>query len=442
MGFLNRLFGDPQRDLERAESLLEKGEAGRALELARRAEARSQGADRARAARLAERAREGLVSAALERAEVAETSEYFEDAAEWLETALEHATGETERQELEARRAALLARAREGDGADADDDPWETPAPPDEGEPATELDPEIHYHALISMLDEEVERLYEGRPAPFRRAYVDWNEGRVEAALETLEMLVKAGGEDPVVRFERGRCRLMTGDAEGAVADLEGVWETFGDGQLDLAGEVSVPGLWAEAMLALGKPAPVLERLEPLADPGAGNPALTYRYGLALLAAERFDDARRFLARAASRYPSNPGFSHQLALVLERLGDRSAAIDCLETAIAPSCAGGSCGRPARHLPSIRALAGLYLDEGGNPERVRELMTLVARDLGGRLTSADHALLGRYHEQIGDSAAAARAAAESERLRAAEAAGESLERVKVPSLATGRRRAPI
>jgi tetratricopeptide (TPR) repeat protein len=436
MGFLSRLFAsDPRRDIERAEALLEKGEAARALELARRAEERAQAPDRSHAARLAARARSALVAGALEKAELAESSEYFEDAVEWISAALEHVADEAERQELEERLGTLEAQARAADR----EDPWEPPPPP-EAEPATQLDPDTHYLALVGMLGEDFADLYEDRPAAFRRAYVDLNEGRIEAALETLDLLAEARGEDPVTLFERGRCRLMLGDTEGALADLEAAQETFGDRAVDLTGDLSVPVLWAEAMLVLGRHEPVIERLEALAAPAAGNPAISYRYAQALLAAERFDDARKFLAVAASTYPGNPVFPQQLALVLVRLGEKAAAIDCLEAAIAPSCAGGRCGRPRKHLPSIRALASLYLDEGDSPDRVRELMKLVALELSGQLTSEDHALLARFHEQTGDPEAAALAAAEADRLRSEGAVSEG--RGTLPAPLGAQKRAPL
>ncbi len=63
MGFLNRLFaGDPKRDIERAEALLDKGEAERALELARRAEERAQAAEKLDDPDSAARSYERLIS--------------------------------------------------------------------------------------------------------------------------------------------------------------------------------------------------------------------------------------------------------------------------------------------------------------------------------------------------------------------------------------------
>ena len=433
MGFLKRFFsGDPQRDLERAAAQLEGGEPERALELARRADQRAQGAEKERARTLLAQAREALATAALEKASLAESSEYFEDAAEWIGVALEHVE-ETRRSELEERRRSLLERADEAE-SEAWEPSWEPPAEP-EDDSQTELDHGIHYQALVDMLVEEVSERYVSRPPAFRAAYVALNEGRNADAHEAFEALAAAFGEDPVVLFERGRSRLADGDAEGAVADLEAAWQEFGDRPLDLAGELSAPSLWAEAMLALGRPRPVIERLEGLADPIDAAP-LAERYAGALLAAERFEDARDFLAAASTRNTGRSVFPHLLAQALQGLGERAAAIDCLEAAIAPSCTTGCAPRP-KYLPSFRALVSLYLDDESHPERVRELMTLVAQNLGGRLAGSDHALLARYYDQIGDAKAAEHARDHARRL-----AQEPEATADAGPVLGGRMRAPI
>lgn len=132
-------------------------------------------------------------------------------------------------------------------------------------------------------------------------------------------------------------------------------------------------------------------------------------------------------------------FTYLLAHVLNRLGERAAAIDCLEMAIAPSCTSGGCAKPPKHLPSLRALAALYLDEGGHTERVAELMRWVSRDLGGRLTREDFALVAKVHEQDGEPEAAQRALTEGRRL--AEEAGSGPGSSAAPDL-IGHRRAPL
>ncbi len=433
MGFLKRLLaGDPHRDLERAATLLENGEAERALELARRAEARATPADKNRARVLVEQGRKTLAAVALEKASLAEASEYFEDAAEWIVVALEHIGDEARRSDLEELRRSLLERARET-GAES----WE-PLPEPEVDTQTELDPGIHYQALIDMLVDEVADRYEARLPVFRLAYVALNEGRVVEAHEAFEGLAADSGEDPVLRFERGRSRLAVGDVAAAVPDFEAAWPAFGDGPLDLAGELSVPGLWAEAMLALGQPEPVIERLADLADP-IDAPPLAEHYGQALLTAERFAEARDFLASALTSNGGRDRFAYQLAQALEQLGERAAAIDCLEAAIAPSCTTG-CAARAKYLPSFRALATLYLEDESRPERVHELMTVIAQALGGHLRGSDHSLLARYYEQIGDAEAAGHARDRAQRLRQGAAALEVTD--EVPATPGAQKRAPL
>ena len=424
MGFLKRLFaGDPGHDLDRARTLLDDGEAQRALELARRAEKQAEGDEQDRARALAAEAGAALAAEALEKAALAESSEYFDDAAEWVDVALRHVADPARRSELEAQQQSLLERARA-----AEEEAWEPPPEP-ETDTHTELDPQIHYQALVDMLVEDVAGRYESRPPAFRIAYVALNEGRVDEAHEGFEILAE-DGDDPVLLFERGRSRLSVGRAEAAVPDLEAAWPAFGDGPLDLAGELSVPGLWADARLALGDPAPVIERLAELADPVSSAP-LAERYAEALLAAEQTEEARDFLASAAARNSGRDRFAFLLAQALDRLGERAASIDCLETAIAPSCATG-CAPRKKYLPSFRALAALYLDDESRPERVRELMTTVAQALGGRLTGRDHLVLARYYEQIDDPEAAEHARGHARRLRDEAAAGQTVEAAPAPS----------
>jgi len=413
MGIFGRLFQDPQRDLERAEKLLAGGEPFKALELAERAAASA--AHRPGARELASRAREAIVASDLDRADRAEASEYWEDAAEWLRSALDHLEDGGRRAELEARLASAEERAREA----AAGEPLDLRAFAGgalEVE-AGELSPEEVYEALVGTLKDEVADLYDGRPEVFRRALVDFHDGRVESALAALDELLASEPDDPAALLERGRCRLASGDAGGARADFEAAWDRWGDEPLDHAGQTSVPGLWAEASLEAGAPEAVAERLEALAEPSRGRADLARPYALSLLAGERFADARDYLAAAVPRFGGDQDLPYFLAQALGRLGDRDGAVACLESAIAPSCAGGSCNKPPLHLPSVRALVVLHLDNGdGGLERSGELLTRLARATGGRLTAEDQLLLARFHELDGHPAAAAEARAEAARLR--------------------------
>jgi tetratricopeptide (TPR) repeat protein len=413
MGIFGRLFSDPQRDLDRAETLLARGEPGKALELAERAAADAP-AQAHRARELASRAREAVVATDLERAARAEASEYWQDAADWVRSALDYVDGDGRRGELEARLASLLERAREAEAGEPFD-PRAFVGDAVEGAASADLSEDDLFLAFLGTLQDGVADLYEERPAALRQALADFLAGRVRPALAALDELLAKVPDDPVALLERGRCRLASGDAAGARADLEAAWESWGDEPLDLAEQTSVPALWADAALEAGAPAAVAERLAELAEPRRGRADLARPYALALLESGRFEDARDFLAAAAPRFATDQDLPYLLARALAHLGDRAGAAACLESAVAPSCAGGSCNKPPLHLPSVRTLAALHLEDADGLQRAGELLTHLARATGGRLAAADHLLLARFHELDGQPAAAAEARAEAERL---------------------------
>lgn len=431
MGLMNLFRKDAAKELGRAEAWLAGGDPVRALETARRFLDDRDAAHRTRATALVQQARDALVAQAQTRAASAEQAGDLADAADWLHAALQHLGPGAQQAELEARVEALEARAEQQRLEDlrrADEETVEMPE--------YELDLEAHYGMLVDTLVEEVAERYEDQTPELQQALVDLNEGRVEAAREALEDLAARSPADPVLRFERGRCRLLQGDHAGAREDFEAAWPVFGDEPLDLAGSLSVPGLWAEAALGEGDAQAVLDRLEELAHPSDGPADLTGLYGQALIAAGDLPKARRWLAVAREHHPGRPDFSHDLAYVLDALGERSLAIQCLETAVAPSCATGNCARPPLHLPSLRALAILHLEEGGDLNRVEDLLAWMRQAQRGRLGAEDQRILARLHERKGDPQAAEAALAEARRLEAEQpsvpAAG-----APVPQMGAGR-----
>lgn len=401
MGLFDVFKKDPETLLERARTALERGDATQALRLARQV-----GEKDPRAAEVVRRARQALADAACERAEKAEESGYLDDAVEWLRTAAANVDG-ARREELLGHAEALLQQAEEeaerrAEQAAAASQPVAEEDDAEEGF-ASELD--FAYEALVGTLDEDLADRYDQQPEEFRRAFVGLNEGRAEEARGVLEKLVDEDPDDAVRRFERGRCRLHAGDYQPAREDFEAVWETLGDEPVDLAQTLSVPGLWAEAMLGLEKTGELVERLDGVADPSHGDPTLCAYYAVALVKEEKLEEAERFLVKAVSVFPQNPDFSYQLAALFKRGGRTAEAIDVLETSIMPSCSSGTCGQVPKHLPSFRALARLYLDERRSPKRVHELLDHIGLALGGQLGREDHVLTAEYHELIGDAAAA-------------------------------------
>ena len=414
--------------LAKAESVLSEGDPVHALELALKA-ARKVDADLApRARELVTRARAAVVDSVIAKADAAEAEGDWEDAADWLSAAVEQVGDEWRARELEARREALLARADEERSPFVADPDIAMEGQADEG-----LE-EAHYEALVEMLRADVRPGWSGRPEAFRRAVVELNEGRAAEALAVFDELAASEGEDAALRFERGRARLATGDTGGAVEDLEAAWESLGDEPLEASGALSAPALWAEAAMEIRGAEEVARRLEPLAEPERGGPEVCLAYAAALLSTGRVDEARSHLESVGRRLPKDPRFPRLLAAVLTQAGEAPRAIALLEAAIAPSCAGGSCGRPPKDLATLRALAALHLGGDGEPDRARELLALVAQERRGRLAAPDYDLLARYYEAAGDEAAAGEARAEAERLQST---GE-LESAPPPALATSGR----
>lgn len=404
MGLFDRFFKkDPAEDLRRAKEQLAAGRPVDALNLANRLRDGGPPELQSEAEVLCQQAHDQILQGALHRAEEAEQAGLFEEAADWARTALEHAADDQQAEKLEALARSLDARSAEAPG-DRDQDLMDRPGGDDEDE-------EDLFWSQVAMLEEEVAERYEGRSNRFRQAVVAMAAGRQEEAEAAFTELLERDRGDAVLHFERGRCRLLAGELEGAREDLEVAWEGLGDAPLDSAGSLSVPALWGEAMLGLERYDEMLEQLEPLADPDSGDDQLILLYGQALMASGRPQPAADLLAASlSSGAGGSPEVPRHLALALDALGQRPQAIAVLEASIAPSCATGQCAKPPKHLPSFRLLAKLHLDDGGEAavDRAGDLLEQMDRALGGRSGAVDQRLMARYYQLSGDPEAAAEA----------------------------------
>lgn len=436
MGFLKSLFGgDPAKDLEKGERFLGSGQPHRALEIGRKLLAKGEGEWQARAEALVLSARRSLVENALTMAGESEESEYFEDAVDWLERASEQLAdmgeeGRAQRLEVDARRQALVDRIEREEAEDMVMDVVDVYGLEDDGDG----DGALPFEILVDTLRESAAARYLAQGEDFQHAFVAFNHGDTDDAIRMFDALLDRDNGNAVARLERGRCRLLMDDMAGARDDFEAAWESWGDEPLDRAGSLSVPGLWAEAQLALGEPEPIVERLEEAADPDHGRLEATLPYAQALVLTGDLERAEAFLGRAMARFPSNQDLSYLFAGVLVRGGHRDDARAGLEAAIAPSCATGNCARPRKHAPSLRLLVDLYLgkgdlDNGDVPEssaapeptgkdieRAGELMTHLADAVDQRLGAEDFDRIARYRRLLGDDRAAEEAEADAERLR--------------------------
>jgi tetratricopeptide (TPR) repeat protein len=418
MAFLKRLFGRDGAALKAdVERYLAEGNPVRAWEVADRWAAVAPVAEREEAARYLGRSRRAVLDHVLERAAAAEEAGDWTDAVDWLRSALERAREVDERRGLEDRLKGALARQEEEELHERRQTYTEGPIDGEEGDD----EPFDAYDTWLGTLEPEFALLYEDRPEEFRRAVMAINEGRVEEALPVLDGLV-AEGSDPLARFERGRARILSGDLTGAREDLEAVWGELPVGPLDAGRTLSVPALWAEAVLEQGEPealAELIERLSAHLDPDGelGEPVLVELGGRALLALERFGELRRLASAATSLYPAMPALPWLLARALLGEGEPRLAIEALETALRRDSRTGRRTGTALHPPVLRTLAALYVARGEELERADELLRMTAQAQGGAWTAEDFELAARLYRLTAMEEQAEQAAAAAERLRA-------------------------
>ncbi|MEM7049282.1 MAG: tetratricopeptide repeat protein [Acidobacteriota bacterium] len=415
MGFFDRWFRrDPEATLATAEELLERGNLLRARQLAEGLQASHGGSVRERAQTITRKARRAMLESTLENATLAEEQGQLVEAGDWLRSALEHAIG-TDREDAVREQLARVAR-KQAAAPEFVLEP-EIPSAHDPGDPHGDgFDADTLFATWVDSLAPQAAQRYAHRESAFREAVVDVNEGNPEAALEAFNALIEETPGDPILHFERGRARLVAGEPLAAREDFEIAWEGLGSETLDRADELSVPRLWAEASLEAGEPEAMVERFSDplLEEPTAGGAVIAELFGFALLNTERYADAQRVLTAAAHHFPRVQAFPYLLARAHEALGQPDDAIDCLEVAIAPSCASGNCSRPPLHLPSLRALARLQLQqEPPNIERAGELLTFLSAAKQGQLGESDLRLVARYEEAAGNPEAAKKAISAAE-----------------------------
>ncbi|MEM8931394.1 MAG: hypothetical protein AAGE94_09475 [Acidobacteriota bacterium] len=419
MGLFDRfLGGDPERELTKARRQLDAGRPDKALTMARKLAGRLDGEALAAAETLVDEAREALLNNALEMARHAEESEFWEDAIDWLDRALEQAD-DGRRAEIETRRRAAESRIEAEETVD------EAPRYRTIADQAAEDDEDAFdgggfddtgFDAWLHMLDDEIAAGYRQHLDVLRSSYSALVEERISDALESLDTLAEQYPDDAIVRFERGRARLMADEPAGAAEDLDQAWKQLGDAPLDRAGALSVPALWGEASLLAGAHDAVVDRLADLGNPATGRQDCHLPWARALVATEAFDDAEAVLTRGMRRFKS-PEIPHLLAQILTRSERRDEAIEVLEMAIAPSCATGNCAKPPAHVPSFRALAVLHLSRGDEAdlERIADLLGHIERAQQG-LAAEDLLIAAELYRRNGDDEAAAEATAHAETLR--------------------------
>lgn len=387
MGLLGKLFKkDPAEQLERAKTLLERGRAVRALQVAEDVLHGGSQREESRAEAMVAQCHKAICDSALEEAARSKDAGFWEEAANWVDTALLHCSDPQEEQNLLALKEAYLVQSKV----------VEQPPPElfDDEEPEDFTD----YEILVDLFEDSTAAQYRDRSPAFEKAFQELAAGQPETALGVFEQEVQQSPEDPIPRLERGRCHLLLGDFAAAKGDFEAAWESLGDEPLDRAGSLSVPRLWGEATLALSRWEEVTERLKEVAQPALGQVDLSLIMAEALCRSERPEEALAFLQEASRTFPQVPQFTFLLAMKRQETGDIGGAIASLEANVEAGCASGGCSGPsAIFAPSLSLLIRLYLDHDGPRDRLRGLLELLPYARHGSLEAEDVALLQRFHD---------------------------------------------
>jgi len=424
MGFLRSVLGkDWGAELDRAEALLEAGDAVQALEIARRA--RKKGAALApRAAKLAAVAMDGVRDLAIANSATAEAKGDLQDAIEWLDSAVLHESDDAARSEFALKIQQLRDRI-DGLGVDESVSVGEIEQQIESAddlemgidEAGVGLDLQTSYEMLVDTVAEPLQSEYRSRAPEFQQALIDLNEGRAAAALEVLDPLAQESPDDGVLRLETGRARWFLGDGEGALADLDAAWSQLGDQGLDSVDRTTVSLLWAELAFELNRDAEVVERLRRLADlEGESRVGDCYFFARALVDTESYEEAEPYLRSAMGRLPNSHEFKFLLTEVLRELDREPEAVELLEEIVSVGCLVG-CSRDQIFPPAFWSLAGIYARTSGQLERSRELLVMGTNFQSGQLKASNYSVMESYFEASGDRDSARRCAQEADRLMA-------------------------
>lgn len=413
MSFLANLFSKSPATLvgqgRRALQAREWAEAKRHLEKAlERAAGEPRVAEEARA--LLGEARSGLVRLNLQHADSCARGGEMEAALESLDVALENTEDPVEKTRIEQLRHRYRTRGaprdRDAERAAASRSAAADSPRPEAGAAGGESEePDFgdldRFDLWLASLTEDAARRFEEEGEEFRRACVALEDGDGRGAATALDRLLSSRPDDPLLLFQRGRARLLTGDLPGAARDLEPVRRAWGFAALDAAGHLHVGLLLAEAYAAQGKRDEAEEVLRAAAEERQGDYEVWSNLGQLLVAKEALDEAAGIGDRLVGLQPRRIEGYLVIAEVARHRGELGRAVDALEAGIGTCCGkGGSCRVKPVDVPAARLLADLYLQQGRQPERVDTLLHQVLAAQGGEASWHDHFLFARLYKLTG------------------------------------------
>ena len=224
---------------------------------------------------------------------------------------------------------------------------------------------------ILENYPDELRKHFQSGGGAFAAALIDFEDGRADLALPALLALAD---DNPAVCFERARCAWALGDPKAAIRAIREFHEHAG--QHYQIGAFHTAELLARLQAETGDREGGLMTLREArrSSPQLGGPL----FAQLLQLAGELEEAESVLRAEITRYPKAMQLYVLLAQVRVGGGQRPAAMQALETAMAQTCdTPGRCGYTPPDPAVVRMLAALYLEDGIEKERAGELLDKLA-----------------------------------------------------------------
>jgi tetratricopeptide (TPR) repeat protein len=388
MGLLSWLFPSEADRVAKARKVFERGDPGQARLLI-------EGLEGPEAEALREQVFDRLVQLNLEAVEHCANAAELDAAAEHLELAERFASSRHRDALREARgvlrEARVVARAvappkkksggaghsgcASGSCGTREAIPPEAPSPGFGADPIWSLPhdhPQVRYALLLETYPEALRERFLALGAAFAEAVLLLEDGEHRRAFEALEPFV---AQDPVVRLPRAQAAVAMKQLPRAASELRAFADAYGHQR---AGNFHTGVLLARALGGDGR---LQEALDLVRSLRATDDDLELHLNEVVLLETlgrlpEADEAGRALLRRA---PGDLGIHKLLARIRVKGGERTAAMQVLESGLTRLCKGpGKCGSQPFDVEAGRFLAQLYLEDRVQPKRAEELLAEIAK----------------------------------------------------------------
>ncbi len=389
MGLFSWLFPSTADRVAKAAKLLERGDPGQARLVL-------EGLEGAEAEAVRRQVHDRLVQLNLDAVEGSVNAGELDAGAENLElaerfAAERHRDGlrEARKRLREARAAARVAappKKKEGGGLGHSgcasgscgtgcEVPVEAPSPGFGADPIWSLPPDhpqVRYALLLEGYPQDLRERFLALGPEFAEAVLMLEDGQHRAAFEALEPFVAA---EPAVRLPRARAAIAMNQLPRAASELRVFADTFGHQR---AGNFHTAVLLARCLAGDGHPEEALEVVRQ--QRAVADDLELHANQVALLEAlGRLPEADQEGVALLRKAPGDLGVHKLLARIRVRGGERTAAMQVLESGLSRLCKGpGKCGSQPFDVEAGRFLAQLYLEDRVEPKRAEELLGEVAK----------------------------------------------------------------